>query len=99
MTLIPVTNNTGRPERIGTQQAHNNAIPIELLEVDAGVMIQGRYGPNEYCDGCARHHLKIGNPVHRKISVYEVLTSYRRYRCCVCRKPLWQPENQQRSTP
>jgi len=62
-----------------------------LLEVDAGVMIQGHYGPREYCAPCAKTSKEPG--ARRTISLYEVLTSYRKYTCCHCRKPLWNPAN------
>ena len=64
-----------------------------LLEVDAGTMIEGRYSWREYCNPCAAHALKYGDWQFRIISLWEVLTSYRQYRCSTCRKPLWAPDN------
>jgi hypothetical protein len=86
MTLIPVQQPGAAPREIP---------PVDptLLEADAGYMIEGPFEWREHCTPCGLAALKHNPRQHRVISLYEVFTSYRRYRCCVCRTPLWQPEN------
>jgi hypothetical protein len=66
-------------------------VAIEALEVESGaLMLQGRYAPHEYCSECAAPILHFNPSMHfRTISVYEILTAYREYRCANCDVLLW----------
>lgn len=66
----------------------------DLLNVDAGWMIQARYGPHEYCQKCgASYQLVHPGTQSRSISLYEVLSSWRDYRCAGCSRKLWNVED------
>jgi hypothetical protein len=76
-------------------QAPQEKPPVDptLLEVDAGIMISGPYEWREHCNACGLLTLTKDPRPHRAISLYEVLTSWRSYRCNMCRQPLWAPKN------
>lgn len=91
MTLVPVTNTTGRPEAIIPAPPAKVPVSLDTLEIPTGgFMITGRYAPHEYCGPCSVPILQWNpNTTYRTISVYEALTSYRVYTCSSCGKPLW----------
>ena len=61
-----------------------------LLETPVAEMIEGAYQWREYCTPCAVPIiLKNPDKKHRTISLYEVMTALREYRCQGCRKLLW----------
>lgn len=62
-----------------------------LLETPCGTMIEGPYEWHEYCDHCAPIILlREPGRKHRAISLYEILTAYRPYKCG-CGRMLWDP--------
>lgn len=72
-------------------------VDASLLEVEAGTMISGPYEWREHCNPCSLLTLAKEPRPHRTVSLYEVLTSWRQYKCNMCHQPLWAPKN--RATP
>jgi hypothetical protein len=67
---------------------------LTLLEVMVGLMIQTRYGPREYHEKCGARYLGFyPDAQQRTVSLYEVLTSWREYRCGTCNKKIWNVED------
>ena len=95
MALVPITNNTGAIERLvrvnTPPKPDRTPVNPDTINVSTGgVMISGRYVPHEYCRACADTILKWRpDAPHRDISLYEVLTSYREYRCSTCNVQIW----------
>jgi hypothetical protein len=59
-------------------------------DIAVGEMIEGLYSWNEYCPEHAKSFLNIyPDRQHRGISIFEVTSSWREYRCYACSKLLW----------
>lgn len=67
-----------------------NDLRNHATDTSIGEMIEGLYGWNEYCPEHATAHMAI-YPArgHRSISISEVCTSWREYRCYACGRLLW----------
>lgn len=82
MTLTPVKPHTRQTD-----------VDPALLETHVGVMVEGPYEWREYCDkDSATVLLRNPEKKHRTISLYEILTAYRPYRCAHCKRMLWNPD-------
>lgn len=82
MTLIPVRHH--KPEE--------NVDPT-LLETPVGTMIEGPYQWREFCmTHAGQILLREPERRHRAISLYEIKTALRPYRCAHCRNLLWDPD-------
>jgi hypothetical protein len=83
MTLIPAA-----PTRLPAKD-----VDPALLETPVAEMVEGPYQWREYCNKHAAAIL-LRNPEkrHRTVSLYEILTAYREYRCAHCKRLLWNPD-------
>jgi hypothetical protein len=70
-------------------------------DVTVGVMVEGPYGWNEFCDEHARSILAVyPDRNNRTVSLFEVTNSWRPYKCHACSKSLWQmPEVRRADSP
>lgn len=85
MTLTPAAPNRQPAPRIPVDPA--------FLETPVAEMVDGAYQWREYCTPCAAP-LLLRDPArkHRTISLYEVKTALREYRCAHCRHLIWDPD-------
>lgn len=74
-----------------------NDLRNHATDTSIGEMIEGRYCWNEYCPQHAESYLNVyPDRQHRSISIAEVCSSWREYRCYACNRLLW---NRGPSTP